>query len=222
MNRSFWTAATSSGMTVNSPATKWLMNNDAETIFNRLEDHGKSWKVYVAEPMQFSATAVIHYPRLKDRWPPTSCPSPSSRTTPPAGTWPTSPSSSRVSSSVMATTTPPPDGPWGTAWTSRGSTHRRRSSAARRSCHGSTTPTGGCSPRPGPTSGTPPCSSAGTNRAAPTTTYRPRRFPLPTRLHRQASAASPSTARATEFQPSSSPRGWPKATCSTTSTVTRR
>jgi phospholipase C len=67
MNRSFWTAATSSGMTVNSPATKWLMNNNAETIFNRLEDHGKSWKVYVAEPMQFSATAIIHYPRLKDR-----------------------------------------------------------------------------------------------------------------------------------------------------------
>jgi phospholipase C len=67
MNRSFWTAATSSGMTVNAPATKWLMNNDAETIFNRLEDHGKTWKVYVAEPMQFSATAVIHYPRLKDR-----------------------------------------------------------------------------------------------------------------------------------------------------------
>ncbi len=67
MNRSFWTAATSSGMTVNSPATKWLTNNDAETIFNRLEDHGRTWKVYVAEPMQFSATAIIHYPRLKDR-----------------------------------------------------------------------------------------------------------------------------------------------------------
>jgi len=67
MNRSFWTAATSSGMTVNSPATKWLTNNTAETIFNRLEDHGKSWKVYVAEPMQFSATAIIHYPRLKER-----------------------------------------------------------------------------------------------------------------------------------------------------------
>jgi phospholipase C len=67
MNRSFWTAATSSGMTVNAPATKWLTNNNAETIFNRLEDHGKTWKVYVGEPMQFSATAIIHYPRLKDR-----------------------------------------------------------------------------------------------------------------------------------------------------------
>src|ERR1022692_4797350 len=61
MNRSFWTAATSSGTTVNAPATKWLMKNDADSIFNRLEDHGKTWKVYVAEPMQFSATAIIHY-----------------------------------------------------------------------------------------------------------------------------------------------------------------
>ncbi len=67
MNRSFWTAATSSGMTVNAPATKWLMNNDAETIVNRLEDHGEARKVYVAEPMQFSATAIIHYPRRKER-----------------------------------------------------------------------------------------------------------------------------------------------------------
>jgi phospholipase C len=67
MNRSFWTAATSSGLTVNSPATKWLTNNDAETIFNRLDQHGKSWKIYVAEPMQFSATAIIHYQRMKHR-----------------------------------------------------------------------------------------------------------------------------------------------------------
>ena len=65
MNRSFWTAATSSGFVVNSPAKKWA-NNDAETIFNRLEQHNKTWKVYVAEPMRFSATAIIHYPRLKD------------------------------------------------------------------------------------------------------------------------------------------------------------
>ncbi len=67
MNRSFWTAATSSGLTVNSPAKKWLTDNDAETIFNRLEAHGRTWKVYVSEPMQLSATGLIHYPRLKDR-----------------------------------------------------------------------------------------------------------------------------------------------------------
>ena len=67
MNRSFWTAATSSGLTVNFPAKKWLTGNDAETIFDRLEAHGKTWKVYVSEPMQISVTGLIHYQRLKDR-----------------------------------------------------------------------------------------------------------------------------------------------------------
>jgi phospholipase C len=67
MNRSFWTAATSSGMVVNSPARKWFEKNDAEAIFERLEAHGKTWKVYVMEPMALSFTGVIHYPRLKDR-----------------------------------------------------------------------------------------------------------------------------------------------------------
>ena len=67
MNRSFWTAATSSGLVVNSPARKWFTGNDAETIFERLEEHGKTWKVYVMEPMSLSFTGIIHYPRLKDR-----------------------------------------------------------------------------------------------------------------------------------------------------------
>jgi phospholipase C len=67
MNRSFWTAATSSGLVVNSPATKWFTQNNAETIFERLEAHGKTWKVYVMEPMSLSFTGVIHFPRLKDR-----------------------------------------------------------------------------------------------------------------------------------------------------------
>src|SRR4249919_4101004 len=67
MNRSFWTAATSSGYVVNSPARKWFQGNDAETIFERLETHGKTWKVYVMEPMPLSFTGIIHYSRLKDR-----------------------------------------------------------------------------------------------------------------------------------------------------------
>jgi phospholipase C len=67
MNRSFWTAATSSGLTLNGPGRKWLAANTAETIFNRLEEHGKNWKVYVSEPMQISITGLIHYPRLKER-----------------------------------------------------------------------------------------------------------------------------------------------------------
>src|SRR5262249_44789373 len=66
MNRSFWTAATSSGMVVNGPVGKWLAKNTAETIFDRLEAHGRTWKVYVMEPMSISFTGVIHYPRLHD------------------------------------------------------------------------------------------------------------------------------------------------------------
>jgi phospholipase C len=67
MNRSFWTAATSSGFVVNSPMSKWFAKNDAETIFDRLDARGRTWKVYVMEPMPVSFTGVIHYPRLKDR-----------------------------------------------------------------------------------------------------------------------------------------------------------
>jgi phospholipase C len=67
MNRSFWTAATSSGLVVNSPTKKWFTKNDAETIFERLEAHGKTWKVYVMEPMPLSFTGIIHFSRLKDR-----------------------------------------------------------------------------------------------------------------------------------------------------------
>ena len=67
MNRSFWTAATSSGFVVNSPVTKWFAKNDAETLFDRLEAHGKTWKVYVMEPMPLAFTGIIHYPRLRDR-----------------------------------------------------------------------------------------------------------------------------------------------------------
>jgi phospholipase C len=66
-NRSFWTAATSSGLVMNQPVKNWLGENTAETIFNRLEEHGRTWKVYVAEPDRFSATGLIHFPRLKDR-----------------------------------------------------------------------------------------------------------------------------------------------------------
>jgi phospholipase C len=59
--------AYSSGLVVNGPMRKWFTQNDAETIFERLEAHGKTWKVYVMEPMPLSFTGVIHFPRLKDR-----------------------------------------------------------------------------------------------------------------------------------------------------------
>ena len=66
MNRSFWTAATSSGLVVNGPVGKWFTKNDTETIFERLEQHGKTWKVYVLEPMPLSFAEMMHYSRLKD------------------------------------------------------------------------------------------------------------------------------------------------------------
>jgi phospholipase C len=68
MNRSFWLAATSSGFVVNSPMRKWFTENDAETLFERLEAHDKTWKVYVMEPMSLSFTGMIHFPRLKGRF----------------------------------------------------------------------------------------------------------------------------------------------------------
>ena len=46
---------------------KWFTENDAETLFERLEAHGRTWKVYVMEPMPVSFTGMIHYPRLRDR-----------------------------------------------------------------------------------------------------------------------------------------------------------
>jgi phospholipase C len=67
MNRSFWTAAQSSGLVVNSPMKKWMTLNTAETLFERLEAHGKSWKVYIMEPMPISFTGIIHFPQLQDR-----------------------------------------------------------------------------------------------------------------------------------------------------------
>jgi phospholipase C len=67
MNRSFWTAASSSGFVINKPASNFIQHNNAETLFERLEAHGHTWKVYVQEPMPFSATALIHMARLEDR-----------------------------------------------------------------------------------------------------------------------------------------------------------
>lgn len=72
MNRSFWTAATCSplptGGTINSPASHWINDNTAETIFDRLEAHGKTWKVYTKEPCPASFTGLIHTPRLREKF----------------------------------------------------------------------------------------------------------------------------------------------------------
>jgi phospholipase C len=67
-NRSFWTAASSSGLVVNRPMSQFMHANTAETIFDRLEDHGRTWKVYVLEPDPVSFTGMIHMPRLRERF----------------------------------------------------------------------------------------------------------------------------------------------------------
>lgn len=67
-NRSFWTAGTSSGFVVNRPLTNFMRHNPAETIFDRLEQVGRTWKVYVLEPDPISFTGFIHMERLRDRF----------------------------------------------------------------------------------------------------------------------------------------------------------
>ncbi|HXQ44894.1 MAG TPA: alkaline phosphatase family protein [Acidimicrobiales bacterium] len=67
-NRSFWTAATASGFVVNRPMSNFMRHNRAETIFERLEHHQKTWKVYVLEPDPISFTGVIHMARLRERF----------------------------------------------------------------------------------------------------------------------------------------------------------
>jgi phospholipase C len=66
-NRSFFHAASSSGYVVNlSPPDSFPLHNTAETIFERLEQQGLSWRVYCDPPSHLSLTGIIHAPRL---WP---------------------------------------------------------------------------------------------------------------------------------------------------------
>jgi phospholipase C len=66
-NRSFFHAASSSGFVDNlSPADSFPVHNTAETIFERLDARGLSWRVYCDPPSHMSLTGIIHAPRL---WP---------------------------------------------------------------------------------------------------------------------------------------------------------
>jgi phospholipase C len=68
-NRSFFHAGASSGYVVNmSPPGSFPRTNDAETLFDRLDAAGLSWKVYCDPPSHYSLTGVIHAPRLADRF----------------------------------------------------------------------------------------------------------------------------------------------------------
>jgi phospholipase C len=68
-NRSFFHAASSSGFVLNShPAGKFSLENNATTIFERLSDAGKSWRVYIDPAQILSATGLIHARRLLPRY----------------------------------------------------------------------------------------------------------------------------------------------------------
>jgi phospholipase C len=68
-NRSFFPAGTSSGYLVNmSPIDSFPVHNTAETIFDRLEAHGLTWRVYCSPPARMPFTGLIHAARLRDRF----------------------------------------------------------------------------------------------------------------------------------------------------------
>ncbi|HEX3459181.1 MAG TPA: alkaline phosphatase family protein [Candidatus Baltobacteraceae bacterium] len=68
-NRSFFHAATASGYVINfPPADAFPVHNTAETIFERLESKGLTWRVYCDAPSPASMTAIIHASRLHRRF----------------------------------------------------------------------------------------------------------------------------------------------------------
>jgi phospholipase C len=67
-NRSFFHASTSSGFVINEPYLRWLEQNSAPTIFNRLEDAGIPWRVYFDQSQVISLTGLIHAPALRPYW----------------------------------------------------------------------------------------------------------------------------------------------------------
>jgi phospholipase C len=68
-NRSFFHAATASGYVINFPPTDaFPVHNTAETIFERLEAKGLSWRVYCDAPSPASMTGIIHASRLHGRF----------------------------------------------------------------------------------------------------------------------------------------------------------
>jgi len=68
-NRSFFHAASSSGYVLNStPPDSFPIHNTAETLFERLESNGLTWRVYCDPPSPASFTGIIHASRLHKRF----------------------------------------------------------------------------------------------------------------------------------------------------------
>ncbi|KAA9089339.1 alkaline phosphatase family protein [Microbacterium radiodurans] len=70
-NRSFFHASTSHGFVVNHTGDdydKWIDAPPAPTIFNRLEDAGRTWRVYYDATQLVSLTGMLHAPVLERYW----------------------------------------------------------------------------------------------------------------------------------------------------------
>ncbi|GAA2908521.1 phospholipase C [Microbacterium keratanolyticum] len=70
-NRSFFHASTSHGFVTNKHGggyDKWLDAKPEPTIFNRLEEAGLSWKIYIDKLQMVSYTGVLHAPVLEQYW----------------------------------------------------------------------------------------------------------------------------------------------------------
>ncbi|AYG03755.1 alkaline phosphatase family protein [Gryllotalpicola protaetiae] len=70
-NRSFFHASTSHGFVTNgytSGPKKWLDAPGVPTIFNRLEDAGKTWRVYYDAEQVISLTGFLHAPSIERYW----------------------------------------------------------------------------------------------------------------------------------------------------------
>ncbi|MDR2999373.1 MAG: hypothetical protein LBU78_14765 [Microbacterium sp.] len=70
-NRSFFHASTSHGFVTNhfdGGYEKWLSADPAPTIFNSLEDAGKTWRIYFDKLQMVSFTGFIHAPVLEKFW----------------------------------------------------------------------------------------------------------------------------------------------------------
>jgi len=68
-NRSFFHAASASGFVTNMiPTPAFPVHNTAETIFERLEAHGLTWRVYCDQGAIVPFTGMIHAARLANRF----------------------------------------------------------------------------------------------------------------------------------------------------------
>jgi len=70
-NRSFFNASTSHGYVTNMGGggyNKWLDAFDGSTIFNRLENAGKSWRVYYDADQLVSLTGMLHAAHIEKYW----------------------------------------------------------------------------------------------------------------------------------------------------------